>query len=235
MVKSDNATVNLIKLLAPGFLALFIIGVIVDIGSTREFDLIFFGFALTLICWGLAYPLLWAFVRVTGATVVWDLSNPIFATYVLILAIVVGVFGAVSVQLDLFYAVLRKLPGAELVNKRSAKRPLPFLLQQNTTGNLRRDGDSRPQGKVTEAWLIVRVKQGGAYAGWPEFYGVGKDASEIYLSPACEVEITANREERTTKHKGPGVLIYEREITAVEFMDRSESACFLLWFPSKSQ
>jgi hypothetical protein len=58
MIKSENTTVNVILSLLPGFLALFIIGRIVDIGNTKEFDLIFYGLILTLVCWALAWPFL---------------------------------------------------------------------------------------------------------------------------------------------------------------------------------
>ena len=233
MFKSDNATVNLIKLLAPGFLALFVMSVIVDVGDTKEFNLIFYAFALTILCWALAYPILWLIVRATGTSVVWDLSNPLFLTYVTALSICLGVGLAIGIQRDILFTVLRGLPVTDVINKRSIKRPLPFLLSRNTAGGLRRDGDARPTGKVTEAWLRVRLKKGGAYEGWPEFYGLGPTESELYLSPACQVQTTPNQGEKISKHTGPGVLIYEREIEVIELIDRTESACFRQWFPDK--
>lgn len=233
MFKSDNATVNLIKLLAPGFLALFVMSVIVDVGDTKEFNLIFYAFALTIVCWALAYPILWLFVRATGLSVVWDLSNPLFLTYVTVLSIAVGVGLAIGIQRDVFFTILRGLPGTDIINKRSINRPLPFLLSRNTAGGLRRDGDARPTGKVTEAWLRIRLKKGGSYEGWPEFYGLGSTESELYLSPACQAQSVQNQADKISKHPGPGVLIYEREIEVIEFIDRTESLCFRQWFPDK--
>jgi hypothetical protein len=57
-----------------------------------------------------------------------------------------------------------------------------FLLSQNTSGRL---NDARPTEKVAEAWIMVRLEDGQRYEGWPEFYSLGPDQSEIYLSPAC--------------------------------------------------
>jgi hypothetical protein len=56
MIKSENTTVNAILSLLPGFLALFVIGRIVDIGNVKEFDLFFYGLILTLVCYVLAFP-----------------------------------------------------------------------------------------------------------------------------------------------------------------------------------
>jgi bacteriorhodopsin len=88
MFKSDNTTFNVIKLLAPGFLALFVISSIVDIGETREINLLFFAFVLTILCWILAYPTVWLFARATGRIVVCDLGNAPFVGYVVFLSVV---------------------------------------------------------------------------------------------------------------------------------------------------
>jgi hypothetical protein len=236
MIKSDNATLNLVILLIPGFIALFVISLIVDIGGLKEFDIVFYGFMLTTVCWALSYPILWIFTKLSGKIIVWKPTTPVFTSYMTILSVVLGILIGIGIQNDWFYAALRAIPGTDVINKRSFKRPMPFLLFQNSTGKLRRDGDGRPGTgvKVTEAWVRVKLKQGGGtYDGWPEFYSSGSDPSELYLSPACQVQNPGESTEKVAKHKGPGVLIYEREILSVEFLDRPESACFLQWFPSK--
>jgi hypothetical protein len=114
---------------------------------------------------------------------------------------------------------------------------VPFLLSQNSAGKLKEDGDGRPSGKVTDAWIRIKVKQSGGplvYEGWPEFYGVGSEQSEIYLSPACQVDLHSPPPDVVTKIKGPGVLVYEKEIESLEFIDHDESSCFKLWFPPKT-
>jgi len=234
MIKSDNTTLNLIKVLIPGFIALFIISLVVDIGGLKEFDVVFYGFMLTVVCWALAYPTIWVFARLSGKTIIWEPTSPVFTSYMTVLSVILGILIGIGIQNDWFYSALRTIPGTDTINKRSFKRPLPFLLFQNSTGRLKRDGDGRPGTKVTEAWVRVRLKQGGGtYDGWPEFYSSGSDPSELYLSPACQVQNAGETTEKVTKHKGPGILIYEREILSIEFLDRPESACFLQWLPPK--
>jgi hypothetical protein len=149
----------------------------------------------------------------------------------------IGIGIGIGIQNDLFYVVLRSIPFTDVINTRSTKRALPFLLSQNSAGKLNDDGDGRPSGKVTEAWIRIKVKQPGGrlvYEGWPEFYGSGSEQSEVYLSPACQVDLHSPPPDVVTKIKGPGVLIYERDIESVEFMDRAESPCYELWFPPKT-
>jgi hypothetical protein len=63
------------------------------------------------------------------------------------LSILVGIGLGIAFQNDVFYQLLRKLPFTDVVNARSAERPLPFLLSQNSAGKLKRDGDARPSVK----------------------------------------------------------------------------------------
>src|SRR5262249_29679664 len=145
-----------------------------------------------------------AWVKATGSTVVWDPTKPAFMSGMAALSILVGIGIGIAIQNDTFYAVLRSIPGTDVVNTRSSKRPLPFLLSQNWEGKLKENGDGRPSGKVTEAWIRIKVKQSGgplAYEGWPEFFGVGSEQSEVYLSPACHVDLHSPPPDVVTKIK----------------------------------
>jgi hypothetical protein len=233
MIQSENTTVNVILSLLPGFLALFIIGRIADIGNIKEFDSIFFGLILTLVCWALAWPFLLGWAKVTKKTVVWNPANPSFMTGMAALSILVRIGIGIGIQNDVFYVILRSISGTNVVNLRSSKNPLPFLLSQNWAGKLDVDGDARPSGQVPYAWVRIKVKESGAplvYEGWPDFFRNGAELSEVYLSPACQVDLHSAPPHVVTKIKGPGVLVYEKEIASVEFINPNESSCWKRWY-----
>ena len=97
MVKSENTNLNLILSLLPGFLALFIIGMIVNIKETKEIDLIFFGLILTLVCRALAWPFVWVWAKITGKTVLWDQTSPGFLSRMAALSIFVGIVIGIAI------------------------------------------------------------------------------------------------------------------------------------------
>jgi hypothetical protein len=86
--------------------------------------------------------------------------------------------------------------------------------------------------KKTEAWLKVGLKSGKVYEGWPEFFEMGEKPSELYLSPACEWSLQHGKE-LLKPLPGPGIVIFEREIETITFIDREESRCFAHWFGGK--
>jgi hypothetical protein len=147
----------------------------------------------------------------------------------MIVALFTGVFFGLGAEKDLFFVTLRSLPITDTLNKRSSSRPLVFLLSQNSAGQLKQDGDARPEPiKRTEAWVKVRLKSGREYEGWPEFFETGREASELYLSPACQLSANFD-EELHSPVPGPGILIFEREIESITFIDRETSKCFEYW------
>jgi uncharacterized protein DUF6338 len=156
-------------------------------------------------------------------------NHPALLVAVFLVAVVVGIGTGLAAERDLFHSVLRSLPGTATMNKRSTKRPLPFLLSQNTAGRLREDGDGRPGQKATEAFVRIFLREGRIYDGWPEFYGTERKPSEVYLSPACRAERRPDGTYDVVVIPGPGVLVAESEIQVVEFLDRKSSQCFELW------
>lgn len=57
---------------------------------------------------------------------------------------------------------------------------------------------------------------------------MGDDTGEIYLSPACIKRVTRNMA-KIEPVRGPGVLIFEKDIKVIMFLDRPDSACHNLW------
>jgi len=154
----------------------------------------------------------------------------VFCVIVLIIATIAGIGLGIAAERDTFFVTLRSISMTAALNKRSSNRPVVFLLSQNTAGNLKKDGDGR-RNKQSEAWIVVRMKGGKQYEGWPEFYETGSKPSEIYLSPACEVIGHGNRVGYIRPLEGPGIILYEAEIQSIELIDRSASKCFAYWVP----
>jgi hypothetical protein len=229
MLRDVETTVKLVLALAPGFLALALLGLIADLDELNEFRILFYGFALTFVCWVVVLAFLGVGHIFFRRLPVEPSNHPALLFAVFLVAVVVGIGTGMAAERDLFHAVLRSLPGTATMNKRSTKRPLPFLLSQNTAGRLREDGDGRPGPKATEAFVRIFLREGRIYDGWPEFYGTERKPSEVYLSPACRAEKRADGTYEVAVIPGPGVLVAESEIQVVEFLDRKSSQCFDLW------
>jgi Family of unknown function (DUF6338) len=229
MLRDVETTVKLVLALAPGFLALALLGLIADLDELNEFRILFYGLALTFVCWVIVLAVL-GVGRIFFKRLPTEPSNhPALLFMVFLVAVAVGIGTGMAAERDTFHAVLRSLPGTTTINKRSTKRPLPFLLAQNTAGRLREDGDGRPGQKATEAFIRIFLREGRIYDGWPEFYGTERRPSEVYLSPACRAQKSSDGSFEVTMIPGPGVLVAEAEIQVVEFLDRKASECFDLW------
>lgn len=223
-------------ILLPGFLSITIMSQIVDLGEGNEFQLTFNSLVLTLINAVIALCFCWivrcAVVKLKGRELTDRSAKRLFCVVILFVAVLMGVGLGMAAEGDTFLRVLRVLPLTKTMNKRSTHPPLVFLLAQNTAGQLRSEGDARPQqAKVTDAWARVITKRGKIYEGWPEFYRSGTTEAELYLSPACEVPDESGKGELKTV-TGPGILIYEREVESVVLVDRKYSPCFFEWYPA---
>ena len=151
----------------------------------------------------------------------------------LVVSILSGTLIGLAAEKDWFFVTLRCLPITDTLNKRSSSRPLVFLLSQNSTGQLKNDGDARPEPlKKTEAWVKVRLKSGKQYEGWPEYFSIGEQSAELYLSPACEW-VSKWGQDVLKPTLGAGIIIFEREIETLTFIDREESKCYAHWLGPK--
>jgi hypothetical protein len=223
-------------LLLPGFVCVSIAGSIADLGALSEFQITYFSLILTLPIVLLALPVGalvegLMFAKFWPGTQSTQRSSYAFFVSSLAVACVLGVALGITIERDYVFRSLRSLPGTDVLNKRSTKRPLSFLLSQNSGGQLKVEGDARPKEmKRTEAFIRVRLKDGLEYEGWPEFYETGNAPTELYLSPACRVDSGG----AVTVLPGPGVVVVEAEIRAVEFLDREASQCWMLYYkPSR--
>jgi hypothetical protein len=213
-------------LLLPGFMCVSVVGMIVDLGELSEFQITYYSLISTLPIVVLTIPasaaIGWTLKR-SGFSTSGSAPTYVFFTTSFVIAIAIGVVAGLAAQGDEFYRTLRSLPGTDVLNKRSAKRPLVFLLNQNSKGQMKKEGDGRPAFmKRTEAYARVGLKDGPVYEGWPEFYEHGNSPSELYLSPACRVSEVGE----VSILPGPGVIIVEAEIKSIELLDRESSTCF---------
>jgi hypothetical protein len=209
-------------ILLPGFLSLTIIGLIVDLPELGEFNTIFYSLTLSLISLTFAL-LITSVVRITNKTAFYFIN--------VICSLFVGVGIGLAAERDIVFTTLRSMPFTKELNKRSALRPLNFILSQNTAGLLAKEGDARPvQTKVTDAWARIRLTSGQVYEGWPEFYSA--NSADVYLSPACTL---AGSGEGLTAVPiaGPGVVLFGEKIISVELIDRTAAPCLKFWLPKK--
>lgn len=215
-------------ILLPGFLCMSIVGSIVELGQLSEFQITFYSFVLTLVITAIALATT-ALLRRRSTLANSANVQSVFFTVAIAVSLVLGVALGLAAEADRFFVSLRALPITNTLNKRSAARPVVFLLTQNTGGKLKAEGDGRPPAKKQgEAWALVQVKNGRRYEGWPEFYETGSKPSEIYLSPACES--TAEKGNETVRPiEGPGIIVYESEIQSIELLDRTSSKCYAYW------
>jgi|GEM_PF-3100714 len=217
-------------ILFPGILSLTVICLLCDIENLSETQIIFSSFGLTFINIVISLSVYWVFwyFRTNLRT---KFSFVLFSIIILLTSIVSGIVFGISGQNDWLYRVLRAIPITDILVKRSSDRPLLFLLKQNTAGLLDEEGDARPKKlKKTEAWVEVILKNGKKFEGWPEFYEGSKKPSELYLSPACR-KIKEKCKEVVKPIEGPGIIIFEREIETITFIDREVGLCSQYWLP----
>jgi hypothetical protein len=223
-------------MLLPGFISFGLAQYITDMGDFSEFQLTFYSFGLTLVNLSLAIAIykagkwlqkkLWQPRKGTGGTQPDSQLSAIFVLIVLVVSCAIGILVANFYENDTILKWLRGTPVTRMTTKRSYQRPLTFLLAQNRKGKLE---EGRPQSmKTTEAWVEVHLTSGEVFEGYPEFFSMGNEATEIFLSPACK-RIKKNGCHKVVAVSGPGILIFERDIKFIEFIDRQKSECHNLW------
>jgi Family of unknown function (DUF6338) len=229
-------------ILLPGFLSLTIGSLIVDFGELSEVRVVLYVFALTLIDLAVALGVLRIAMAVrkrkVGGSTADHVSAGGLAAVVVPVAIMVGIIVGVVAEEDSFFRLARWFAFIGLVNRESSKRPLSYVLYRNDRGNLNRDPvmDGRPFGQASREaqWLRVyleKEKEGRIIEGWPRYYDLRREPSELVLSPACEVEEAADGSVRIKPVKGVGVIIYEEKIVAIHLVDRA-SPCAKYWSTS---
>lgn len=228
-------------IILPGFLSLGLAQYISDIGDVSEFKLICFSLVLTFVNLAFGYVIYLPICKLgellkqrpkseTPLSPSISRHPRIFILIVLVVAILTGIIVGVAYENDALLKLLRGIPGTGMITKRSYQRPLTFLLALNRKGKLE-EGRPEPM-KTTEAWVKVRLKSGKVFHGYPEFFSLRGENSEIFLSPACR-EITGHGCTKVVEIEGPGILISEKEIEFIEFLDRPKSECHNLWKEKK--
>jgi hypothetical protein len=114
--------------------------------------------------------------------------------------------------------------------KSSGSRPLLALMDDMAECKMFKHDFRTEQPAILREKPYVRIytSDGGIYEGFPRFWPTGKEPTEIYLSPACDVR-TSNSDQLVSKHSGPGVFVTEGSFSRMEFLDVEASRCHTLW------
>lgn len=229
----DEKWLGRMLILLPGFFSVALARYLSNGPEIDEFSLVCYSLALSLFNFVLAlliYRLVTALVR--GLKEVRngkqdviqqpELSLSFMAT-VLTLAIALGLWVGYIYSTDAVLAGLRHGPWAKVLTKRSESRPLSFLLAANRQGKLE-EGRPSPM-KQGQVWINIHLEGGKIFAGYPEFFPIGSEGGEVFLSPACSVDASG----KARQWPGPGVLIPEAKISHITFIDREKSECHNIW------
>ena len=111
MLRDVETTVKLVLALAPGFVALALLELIADLGELNEFRILFYGLALTFVCWVIVLAFL-GIGRIFFKRLPVEPSNhPALLVIVFLVAVAIGIGTGMAAERDLFHMVLRSLPG----------------------------------------------------------------------------------------------------------------------------
>lgn len=214
-------------ILLPGFLFTAVVDFVAELPELSEFQQTGFSLIASMACALLAWPLAWLVSKafhLASRSYRHQVSLPLFFSVAFLTAPLLGLYYGQAVQDGTLLKLIGHTPGIKLLDKASSKRPLIYLLSRNNRGEMRdesadgRDGSQRR----TNSFARFRLKDGGlSYEGWPLYFAHGSKQAEIYVSPACRID----EKGVATVLPGPGVVIMETELQAVEFLDKAESAC----------
>ena len=216
-------------ILFPGFLSLGLVRYISSMNHLSEFELVFYSFGFTIINLIIATLLYKLGGLIAKKIKKGQLGQERYLTFYVLVAIIsifIGIVAGIAYENDWTFRLLRIGPGTTLITKRGYQRPLTFLLSRNIQGKFE---EGRPEAmKTTEAWVKIRLTSGETYEGYPEFFSMGEASSEVFLSPACRW-IKKGCQDKIIEIDGPGILIFEKDIKYIEFLDRPKSECHNLW------
>lgn len=227
-----------IAVLLPGFICVALVRYIASVESLSEIEYVFWaalGSLLSIVSVYLIYCVYYyarhkfnskeTVARIFDKTSFKDIvTTPSFVSLVIFASIAIGIIAGKTYESDSVLAFLRSNI-AEEITKRSSQRPLTFLLSQNRLGILE---EGRPVSlRKGEAWIQVHLTGGEIFEGYPEFFSLDNKNAELFLSPACQKKKNGRREANPVE--GPGVLLYEKEIKYITFLDRKSSDCYVYW------
>jgi Family of unknown function (DUF6338) len=214
--------------LLPGFVSTAVLGFVAELPELSELQLSAYSLIASLACALIALPLAWAGSALARRLDLRRPSSPrvslgLFGTLCLALGPLLGLYFGHALQNGYLLRLLATAPGITLIDKASSKRPLIHLLDLNNRSLMDApSADGRDAAlRRANSYARVRLKDGLSYEGWPLYYPHGDKGSEIYLSPACRIDDN----EAAIPVPGPGVVVVEAELRALEFIDDVGSAC----------
>jgi hypothetical protein len=223
----------LIKLLVllPGFISLGLARYLGACGDLGDLELTLFSLGLSLLIFlsaslvhrGGAWTVAW-YRRATLRLPPWRFvpaMSTVFVSLVLLLSVSFGLALAFVYDSDAIILAARRAGPDRLLTKRSSTRTLPFLLTLNRQYKFM-EADARH--RENQAYLEVTLKTGERFAGKAVFFGIDKEASDIFLSRACTID-----KGQPQPIEGPGVFIPAEVMKFVLFLDRTNNQCNDLW------
>lgn len=240
--RASHEFLDLIIKIFPGFVSVMIMEFSSKLIQISDFRYILYAFILSVINYFLAsscykcYRLILRYKSSPSLPFLYEKDvgnlsdrNRTYITIAIIISVITGWSGGYAIDQDVFY----RIPFIDMViNKKSGKRTLVYLLYNNTKKRFQNEEfDSRPDPKVRDPFapVSVQLKNGAKYEGFPILYETGNRQMEIYLSPACYWQ-----EYTLEKHDGPGIIVFEKEIENISFVDLNNSKCYQLWYPTKT-
>lgn len=224
----DDKWLTRLLTLLPWFIAVGLARYIGALGEFSDFELTGYSLCLSLVIaltmalarkwWGLVA----AKLKLGHGGAPPNQASIGYAFAVLAMSTVAGLLIAVSYDNN-FVLRLSQVGLGRAVTKRSSARPLAFLFSGNSKGII--DDGRSDLAQAKQAWVDVLLEGDEHFAGFPRLFEMGKERTELFLSPAC----TVSEAGAATRIEGPGVLIPEDKIVRTIFIDQPMSECKRLW------
>ena len=226
-------------LLLPGFVSYVSARLIAPLDPPSELEVLAYSFTFLLVNLAVTLTL---FVVVSRVHPLWwhsqqvgqIASTAIFTATLLAVSLITGVVGGVMLERDIFFKFAAALPFLTAPVQDSVHSPLDRILLQNHLGikkdtyadNRSYEGDRGHS--TTQAYTRITTIGGAIYEGWPNYFDSRRREEQIYLTPACLLIETKNGTE-VLPIKGPGVVIFERDIRSVVLLDKRATRCSSYW------
>jgi Family of unknown function (DUF6338) len=230
--KEVSEKLQWIVILFPGFITVSIIKLISD-AHIDDTELVIYSVAFTFLSTILAAAVIFVFKWIAARA---NFTSPVSESFIknlfyvltIVLCFMLGIFSGYAATSDSFFRTIRSLVPLDAMDKESTRTPVIAVLYANTRGTLSDwEVDERPfeSDKKTDTWVSIKLDSNEVYEGYPRYYSSDNNISQIYLSPACQILAGS----LVQAIKGPGVVLYEKNIRSVSFVDK-DGDCINYWY-----
>lgn len=235
-------------IILPGFLAYTCLSLISPSSDHTDFEIAAYSFGFLLVSLAISFPIYvaasWSiafFGKQIGLSreKLFNAGNLIFYVVLTAASILIGVGAGINAERDSFYKFAKLIPFVGDPIQDSIRHPIDRILLQNQTG-LNHYSNPRPDSRFyeedrpartfsTTAFARLTLENGAIFEGWPLYFDARRDDAQIYMSPACRL-VEKSSETSVLPVMGPGVVVYERDIIHIEFVDTFTTVCSSYWY-----